>query len=73
MRVPTNSSAELIVRLEAETRLLDVKILEAKRSYAEYIATSQQEADKNRQTIAALEEVATWDEIPDPEVSIEQV
>jgi ubiquinone biosynthesis protein UbiJ len=65
MRVPSNSAAELVAKLESEATLLEHKIIDAKRSYAEYIANAQQELQKNQETRETLEEVATWNEIED--------
>lgn len=65
MRIPSNSAAELVSKLESESTLLEHKIVEAKRSYAEYISNAQQELAKNRETIATLEEVAVWTEVDD--------
>lgn len=65
MRAPTNSSAELINSLEAQNSALAVKIADAQRGYAEFIGRSQAEINKNLETIATLEPVATWTEIED--------
>lgn len=65
MRAPTNSSAELINNLEAQNSALNVKIVDAQRSYAEFIGRAQAEIAKNLETIATLEPVATWTEIED--------
>jgi hypothetical protein len=65
MRAPTNSSAELINTLEAQNSALTVKIIDAQRSYAEFIGRSQAEIEKNLEIIETLEPVATWVEVED--------
>lgn len=66
MLVPNNPSAQLVDDLKHQNAALAVKVEDAKRSYAEYIAGNQAQIDKNLATIAALEPVAEWVEGVDP-------
>lgn len=65
MKVPKNSSAELINKLIAENETLVTRISDSKRNYAEFVIKTQKEIDQNIETISALEKVAEWDNIPD--------
>jgi hypothetical protein len=65
MKVPDNSAATLLVELQGKNQLLALKIEDAKRSYAEFINTAQNDITKNMETISALKPVAIWSEIDD--------
>jgi hypothetical protein len=65
MKVPDNSAATLLVELQGKNQLLALKIEDAKRSYAEFINTAQNDITKNMETISALKTVAIWSEIDD--------
>jgi hypothetical protein len=58
MRTPTNAIAEAIVKMQQENGSSQVSI--------DYFTAS---IAKNNSAIAAMEEFATWDEVPDSEDS----
>jgi hypothetical protein len=58
MRTPKNQAAEMVAQLTSDTALLqnDLDL---------YAASRQEIIQKNMDTIAVLESMAEWDEVPD--------